>query len=152
MNLHEELARLEALDAKRTQGEWRTGSWKDNVFAVTATSTYPHEQWAPICRVKRDDENVNDSPDMHDAAFIANAPAMMRCLRAFAAENKAQRELIEKLVGALEAHHKGAIDRSGYSKTCYIANGIDNFTNSELCNSTVEALALAEQQMRGSHG
>ncbi len=101
-------------DAKRTQGVWKNGSWKDNVFAVTATDTHPYEKWFPICRVKRDNENIYNSPDMHDAAFIANSSTHADIIRQM-------QEVMRELVGACSASHKlikdgyGVEDENGWS-------------------------------------
>ena len=52
-----------------TPGPWRLGSWGDNVFG-----TGPRDEWLTICRVKRDDAPLEESPDGADARLIAAAP------------------------------------------------------------------------------
>ena len=66
-NLTEELARLNALDAKRTQGEWRLNDQRDSGWMENAV--YVATTKGNIIRVYKDFGNEID-----EAAFIAAAP------------------------------------------------------------------------------
>lgn len=84
-------------------GPWRLGSWGDNVFGTGA-----NDEWISVCRVKRDDAQIEESQDAVDARRISRVPDMEDTILEQQAE-------IERLKAAL----REIADITERKKNCY---------------------------------